>query len=83
VTSNCVAPAYVRTPLVENQVQDQARSHGLTPDEVLEQVILGPTAIKRLIEPGEVAAMVGYLCSPPASFVTGTTLVLDGGWTAH
>jgi 3-hydroxybutyrate dehydrogenase len=83
VTSNCVNPAYVRTPLVEGQIADQARAHGLTEDEVLEQVMLQPAALKRLIEPGEVADAVAWLCSPAATSVTGSSLVMDGGWTAH
>jgi 3-hydroxybutyrate dehydrogenase len=83
VTSNCVNPAYVRTPLVEGQIADQARAHGLSEDEVVEKVMLAPAAIKRLIEPEEVAEAVAYLCSPTAASVTGTSLVMDGGWSAH
>ncbi|MGR7024286.1 3-hydroxybutyrate dehydrogenase [Geodermatophilus sp. URMC 62] len=83
VTSNCVNPAYVRTPLVEGQIADQARSHGISEEEVVEQVMLAPAALKRLIEPAEVADAVAWLCSPAATSVTGTSLVMDGGWTAH
>jgi 3-hydroxybutyrate dehydrogenase len=83
VTSNCVNPAYVRTPLVEGQIADQARAHGLTEEEVVEQVMLAPAALKRLIEPEEVADAVAWLCSPAATSVTGSSLVMDGGWTAH
>ncbi|GGK89407.1 3-hydroxybutyrate dehydrogenase [Sphaerisporangium melleum] len=83
VTSNCVNPAYVRTPLVEEQIAGQARVHGLAPEEVVEQVMLAPAAIRRLIEPGEVAEAVAYLCSPQASMITGASLAIDGGWTAH
>ena len=83
VTSNCVSPAYVRTPLVEKQLADQARAHGIPEERVLSEVLLQDSAVKRLIEPEEVAEAVAYLCGPPASFVTGTSLVLDGGWTAH
>jgi 3-hydroxybutyrate dehydrogenase len=83
VTSNCVNPAYVRTPLVEGQIADQARAHGLSEDQVVEQVMLAPAAIKRLIEPAEVAAAVAHLCSPSAASITGTSLVMDGGWSAH
>jgi 3-hydroxybutyrate dehydrogenase len=83
VTSNCVNPAYVRTPLVERQLADQARSHGISEERVLSDVLLRDSAVKRLIEPEEVAEAVAYLCGPQASFVTGTSLVLDGGWTAH
>jgi 3-hydroxybutyrate dehydrogenase len=83
VTSNTVCPAYVRTPLVEGQIADQARTHGIGADEVVEKIMLTEPAIKRLIEPAEVAAAVGYLCSDAASFVNGTALVLDGGWSAR
>ncbi|MDX3803914.1 3-hydroxybutyrate dehydrogenase [Streptomyces sp. AK04-3B] len=83
VTSNCVNPGYVRTPLVERQLADQARTHGIPEERVLAEVLLRDSAVKRLIEPAEVAEAVAYLCGPQASFVTGTSLVLDGGWTAH
>jgi 3-hydroxybutyrate dehydrogenase len=83
VTSNCVNPAYVRTPLVEGQISDQAKAHGLSEDQVVERVMLAPAAIKRLIEPAEVAEAVAWLCSPAATSVTGTSIVMDGGWSAH
>ena len=83
VTSNCVCPAYVRTPLVEQQIASQAAAHGIAPDEVVETVMLEPVAIKRLIEPAEVAELVAYLCAPEASFITGESIMMDGGWSAH
>src|SRR5687768_6222411 len=83
VTSNCVNPAYVRTPLVEGQIADQAKAHGLSEDRVVDDVMLAPVAVKRLLEPEEVAEAVAFLCSPAAISVTGTNLVMDGGWSAH
>jgi 3-hydroxybutyrate dehydrogenase len=83
VTSNCINPAYVRTPLVEAQMADQARSHGISENEVLEQIMLERVAVKRLIEPEEVAAMALFLCSESALSVTGSSFCIDGGWTAH
>ncbi len=83
VTSNCVNPGYVRTPLVEQQIADQAAAHGIPADEVVEKVMLDRTAVKRLIEPEEVAAAALWLCSPHTSYLTGASLPLDGGWTAH
>jgi 3-hydroxybutyrate dehydrogenase len=83
VTSNCVNPAYVRTPLVERQIVDQARTHGIDESEVVEKIMLTPVAVKRLIEPEEVADLVAFLCGPSSASVSGTSFVMDGGWTAH
>ncbi|TDW66645.1 SDR family NAD(P)-dependent oxidoreductase [Kribbella pratensis] len=83
VTSNCVNPAYVRTPLVTAQLADQAATHGLSEAEVLDKVLLEPVAVKRLIEPAEVAELVAMLCGPASASITGSSFVLDGGWTAH
>lgn len=83
VTSNCINPAYVRTALVEQQITAQALTHGIREDEVVEQIMLDRTAVKRLIEPDEVAQLALWLCSPHASYITGTSLPVDGGWTAH
>src|SRR5215212_4723503 len=82
VTSNCICPAYVRTPLVEGQIPDQARTRGISEDEVVEKVMLEKPAIKRLIEPEEVAELAAFLCTPEASFINGASLTMDGGASA-
>lgn len=83
VTSNCINPAYVRTPLVEKQIDDQAATHGIPPEEVIEKIMLTPVAVKRLIEPAEVAQLAGFLCGPGTDSITGGSFSMDGGWTAH
>ncbi len=82
VTSNTVCPGYVRTPLVEGQIADQASSHGIPEDEVLDQVLLARTPVKRLVEPDEVAGLVSFLCGPGTSSINGNSYLMDGGWTA-
>ena len=83
VTVNAIAPAYVRTPLVEGQIADQARTLGISPEEVAEKVFLAQAAIKRLIEPEEVAELALFLASEKASAITGAILPIDLGWTAR
>lgn len=83
VTSNCVNPGYVRTPLVEKQIADQARVHGIPEREVVEKVMLTESAIKRLLEPDEVADLVLWLCGNTAGMVTGASYSMDGGWSAR
>jgi 3-hydroxybutyrate dehydrogenase len=82
ITVNCVCPGFVRTPLVENQLPDLARSHNMTIEEVTERVVLAGSPIKRFLEPEEIAQAVLYLCSDAASGMTGAAFTLDGGWTA-
>lgn len=82
VTSNCVSPGYVRTPFTEKQIGDQARLHELPAGEVLDRIMLADMAIKRLVEPGEVASLVGWLVGEHAGMVTGASFSMDGGWTA-
>ncbi|MEO6857886.1 MAG: 3-hydroxybutyrate dehydrogenase [Solirubrobacteraceae bacterium] len=83
ITSTAVCPGYVRTPLVEKQIAEQARVHSLPEDEVLEQVILAPHAVKELIEPSEVASVVAFLAGPGGRSFTGAPVTMDFGWTAR
>ena len=82
VTSNTICPGYVRTPLVENQLADQAEAHGIDTEQVLDDVLLARTPVKRLVEPDEVARLAVFLCAPGSESVTGSSFMLDGGWTA-
>src|ERR671922_86010 len=80
ITAAAVCPGYVRTPLVENQVADQARAHDMPEERVLEDVILAPHAVKRLIEPEEVAEVVAFLLGPAGRSFTGAAVTMDQGW---
>jgi 3-hydroxybutyrate dehydrogenase len=83
ITVNALCPAYVRTPLVERQIADQARTRGIPEDEVVERVMLEPAAIKRLIEPSEVANLARFLASDLGAVITGSVYTIDLGWTAR
>ena len=83
VTSNCINPGYVRTALVEKQFADQARVHGISEAEVLPKVMLTESAVKRLVEPEEVAGLALWLAGPQAGMVTGASYTMDGGWSAR
>jgi 3-hydroxybutyrate dehydrogenase len=83
ITVNSICPAYVRTPLVDNQIADQAKNHGISETEVVEKIMLQKAAVKKLIEPESVAEVAKFLCTEAAQHITGTTLTIDGGWTAN
>jgi 3-hydroxybutyrate dehydrogenase len=83
IRATAVCPAYVRTPLVEQQIADQARAHGLREDQVLQEVILAPHAVKEMIEPSEVAEVVAFLAGPGGRAFTGAAVTMDQGWTAR
>ncbi len=83
ITVNAICPAYVRTPLVDDQIADQAKANNMSSAEVIEKIMLAPAAVKRLIEPAEVAGFVAYLCSDAAGVITGSALTMDLGWTAR
>ncbi len=83
IRATAVCPGYVRTPLVEHQIADQARAHGLPEERVLEDVILAPHAVKELIEPSEVAEVVAFLAGPAGRAFTGVPVMMDQGWTAR
>jgi 3-hydroxybutyrate dehydrogenase len=83
VTVNALCPSYVRTPLVERQIADQARVHGIPAAEVVDRILLTQNAVKRLIEPEEVAKYAAFLCRDEAWSITGAALTMDAGWLAH
>ena len=83
ITVNAICPAYVRTPLVDSQIADQAKANRMSPEEVIEKIMLAPAAVKRLIEPAEVADFAAYLCGDAAGTITGAALTMDLGWTAR
>lgn len=83
VTCNAICPSYVRTALVEKQIADQARIHGIPESEVVEKIMVAEAPIHRLLEPDEVASYAAFLCSDAASGITGGAQTIDCGWTAH
>lgn len=83
VTCNCICPSYVRTALVEKQIADQARIHGIPESEVVEKIMVAEAPIHRLLEPDEVAGYISFLCSDQAAGITGSAVTIDCGWTAH
>jgi 3-hydroxybutyrate dehydrogenase len=83
ITSNAICPAYLRTPLVDAQIKDQARTRGISEEEVIDRVMLAPMPKKAFITFEEIAAAIEYLISPLARNVTGQTITIDGGWTAQ
>lgn len=83
ITVNAICPAYVKTPLVDGQIADQAKANNMSPADVIENIMLAPAAVKRLIEPREVAEFVAYLCGEAAGTITGAALTMDLGWTAR
>ena len=83
ITINTICPAYVKTPLVEKQIAAQARTHGITEDKVVNEIMLKPMPKRAFIGIDEIAGIVAFLISPPARNITGQTIVVDGGWTAQ
>jgi 3-hydroxybutyrate dehydrogenase len=82
-TCNAICPGYVRTPLVEGQIADQAKAHGMSEEEVVRGVILGSQPNKQFVTPEELGALVVFLASDAAASITGAALPVDGGWTAQ
>lgn len=82
ITVNAICPGYVWTPLVAEQVTDQAKVHNLSEDEVVRQIMLAPQPTRKFVQPEEIAELAAYLCSDWARSITGTTISIDGGWTA-
>ncbi len=83
ITANCICPTYVNTSMVRNQIRPQAETLGITEEQVVSDVMLGPAAVKRFLEASEVAALGQFLCSDAAAGITGSAQMIDGGWTAR
>lgn len=82
ITVNSICPAYVRTPLVDKQIADQAAHHNISEEDVISKIMLQKAAVKRLIEPSDIGEFVKFLCSDAAASISGSCLTVDGGWTA-
>lgn len=82
ITVNSICPSYVQTPLVDKQIAAQAATHGISEEEVVSKIMLQKAAVKKLLQPSEVASVVKFLCTDEASMITGSTMTIDGGWTA-
>ena len=83
VTANAICPGYVLTPLVEKQIPDTAKARGISEEEVISQVMLGPQPTKQFVKTEEIGALAVFLCSDAAASITGASLPIDGGWTAQ
>jgi 3-hydroxybutyrate dehydrogenase len=83
ITVNAVCPGYVRTPLVEKQIPDQAKARGITEEQVIRDVILAAQPSKKFVPLEEVAALVAFLCGPEGGSINGAIIPIDGGWTAQ
>ncbi|BFG77385.1 hypothetical protein PTKU46_54180 [Paraburkholderia terrae] len=83
ITSNTICPGYVKTPLVDGQIAEQARAHGISPENVIRDVLLAHQARKHFVTVEEVAALALFLASDAAASITATALAVDGGWTQH
>ena len=83
ISASALCPAFVRTPIVESQIAAQSAATGVPPERVVDEVLLAPQAVKRMLEPEEVAEAAAFLLGPGGRAVTGTPLVLDLGWTAR
>ena len=83
ITANCICPAYVMTPLVEGQIRDQAKVHGISEEQVVSDIMLSKAAVKKMLNPETVAEVFAFLCSDSADSITGMSLPIDGGWTAN
>ncbi|MBW4828381.1 MAG: 3-hydroxybutyrate dehydrogenase [Clostridiaceae bacterium] len=83
ITVNSICPAYVKTPLVDNQIDDQAKTHGISREKVVEEIMLRKAVVKKLIEPSKIADLVKFLCTDVGDHITGSLMTIDGGWTAN
>jgi 3-hydroxybutyrate dehydrogenase len=83
ITCNAVCPGYVLTPLVQKQIPDTAKARGISEDAVIRDVLLGAQPTKKFVTTEQVAATTVFLCSDAAASITGTSISIDGGWTAH
>ncbi len=83
ITANAICPSYVRTPLVDKQIAEQAKAHNISEEEVINTIMLADAPIKRILEPAEIADLVLFLCSDSAAGMSGSDVMIDCGWTAH